>query len=218
MIYKHESHPQVKHYNLCLSKPMPLPNEAATKLAELYIRNRGLDSVLAFHNGWYGSNNAGDGFDRVVIPAINSKGVPYWQARYIGNVAFNFVPRYQSPASPRTNSIIIVNPLNYSGTLQSVGIAEGPFDALAIAELGYIGVALMGNNPPAIVWDHIIGRYHWPTYQFTVVADSDDVASATLWQAQLAVRGFKARIVIPDGVKDVAALPYSGRSRLMEGL
>ena len=215
MFYPHEQ--KVSKPEPRFVSPMPSLNKFAQELMGIYIAKRGLSTEIALLNGWYGSVNAGDRYARVVIPAINTKGFPYWQARLIGN-AVDEAPRYQSPFSHREDSLIIVNPL--ASTI-NVAIAEGPFDALALAELGYISIALMGNKPPISVWDHFESRYRGLKYGqierhiVTLVADRDSVGETTLWQAQLGVRGYRSRVVIPEGGKDIASLDVEQRKKVL---
>lgn len=199
--------------------PMPSTNAFAQELASIYIAKRGLSVELALLNGWYGSVNAGDRYCRVVIPAINTGSFPYWQARLIGE-AVEEAPRYQSPSSPRGDSLVIIKPKELYAN-QPVAIAEGPFDALALAEMGYIGIALMGNNPPISVWGHFSKRYDYRLHnaiermKVTLVADRDSIGATTTWQAQLGVRGYFSRIVIPEGGKDIASLTVEQRKQVL---
>jgi hypothetical protein len=103
--------------------------------------------------------------------------------------------------------------------MDSIGVtvvAEGPFDALAAADVGCIGIGLMGNKPPSIVWDHIWDRYHGN--KILLVSDIDSVGDTVQWQAQLAIRGMKSQVVVPSGVKDFAALTKEQRIQLVRVL
>ena len=62
-----------------------------------YLQERGLSSSVAMVNGWYPSLEAGDSEKRIVMPATNSSGMAYWQARAIEK---DVEPRYQSPPVP----------------------------------------------------------------------------------------------------------------------
>lgn len=208
MYYDHEWKERVNENRPAY--PMPSRGDAATDEAARYISHRDLSPDLAFVNGWYGSQEAGDSYRRVVIPALNTKGSPYWQARALAEIAG---PRYQSPSSPRHDSIVIVLPFIGEAIKLPLVIAEGPFDALAAAECNYVAVGLMGNNPPTVVWDHIFTRYC--KRPVIVVADADGVGQAVRWQAQLAVRGMKSKLAVPVGVKDLAAMPKDQRVSLL---
>lgn len=115
---------------------------------ESYLTLRGLDYKTARHNGWYASLNAGDEHPRIVMPATNSCGLNFWQARAIDR---GVEPRYQSPSVPRGDSVIQVYPL-CKNWLPVLVVAEGPMDVLAAASCGIRGVALLGISQ--------IGRAH----------------------------------------------------------
>lgn len=191
--------------------PMPERSERVTDYVCRYIYGRGLSPDLALQNGWYGSMSAGDTAQRVVVPAHNRRNTPYWQARLIWDEAEG--KRYQSPMISRTDSIVIVLPRFDVRGLDLVVLSEGPFDALAAADIGGVGVGLMGNNPPSIVWDHVWERYNG--CKIVLVSDVDAVGATVRWQSQLAVRGLKSQVVVPCGVKDFAALPKDKRLQLL---
>lgn len=208
MRYKHEFS-ECKNVRTGPFPPMPLVDKSVPFAK--YIESRGLDFQLAQVNGWYGSSTAMDSYDRVVVPAFNRQGIPYWQARLLDDKYD--APRYQSPSVPRYDSIIITYPYIGSRISGEVVIVEGPFDALAMSELDYVSIALMGNNPPPIVWDHIWQRHDKDFAH--LISDSDSVDATVKWQAQLAIRGIKSRVYLTYGGKDAASLPLSERRRII---
>ncbi len=109
---------------------------------KLYLQQRNLAVDVAEYNGWYESMDAGDNYRRVVIPAVTHKlGHAYWQARDIFGKAFI---RYQCPKGPRHEALVAVKPIaDAKGNV----VVEGPMDALAAAQAGYAGIALMGMQP-----------------------------------------------------------------------
>lgn len=177
----------------------------------IYLHSRNLPHGLAVANSWYTSSNAGDNLPRIVIPAINSLKFPFWQARAM-------VPadkRYQSPKGvPRLDSIIMVWPIIGEPKPQLV-ITEGPFDALAAAEHGFVSIATMGNTPDDPVLSHIVVKSL--TYQHTIIlADRDSIDAGYKLAAQLSKRGIKASVSWPETAKDLAALNPQSRKTLLE--
>jgi hypothetical protein len=63
--------------------------------------------------------------------------------------------RWQSPHNSRGDAIITAYP---TGDVipEAAAIVEGPLDALAAAETGLFGVALMGVSPPQAAMDLVI--------------------------------------------------------------
>jgi hypothetical protein len=164
-----------------------------------YLTKRGLSAALARLNGWYPSDRAGDGEPRIVIPAVNRAGRVFWQARAMGDA----LKRYQSPAAPRLDSLILVWP---HGTPSAVVAVEGPMDALAAAEWDALGVALMGMAPPAEALSHLAVLL--PDLPVIVLADADALPAAVRTFARLAEWGRIGRLVSPPApYKDLAEVP-----------
>lgn len=185
--------------------PMPLRADDLLGVMEHYLTTRGLDASLARENGWYLSGHAGDSETRVVIPCVNSRGYAYWQARavYAGTQK-----RYQSPSYASTDSLAVVWP-RVTGLTRRAVVTEGPMDALAAAELGYVGVGLMGHNPSQDTYDFIIKMF--PGFTFLVVPDSDSLAAGIAITNRLSILGAMAQTRFPVGAKDLAGMTKAAR-------
>lgn len=190
----------------CHTLPPPLEpphlNEATVRA---YLSRRGLDADLALAHGWYASTHAGDHALRVVIPAFTlDPDNRFWQARAVDDAD---VPRYQSPAGCRAGAAVVrINP---SGPPKGTALVEGPFDALAAAEVGWRGVAWMGKAPTE---DAIaLARTLCSRTAIVVVADRDALRDATrVWQ-----RFPGAHLVDPYPHKDLAEMPPNHREALL---
>ena len=191
---------------------------------ENYLGLRKLSFSLARLNGWYPSTQAGDGYARIVIPAFSYQaGNRYWQARAIRRLT-PIEPRYQSPHNvSRGDAFVRVMPSVGTNWFPVIGlvIAEGPMDALAAAECGFVGVGLMGATPGTDVLtavarlragmgspsDSLPGT-HMPV---AVVADEGALGAATaIW------RHFPgARLLTTYPYKDLAEMPLDNRRKLL---
>lgn len=128
-----------------------------------YLRGRKLNHALARANNWFPSLHV-DGYARAVVTTTSDQpGNLYWQARLISHEkASGSLQDQRSPAeatprrweSPhgvsRGNAVCMVWPDQKNG--RSV-VVEGPMDALAAADLGFLAVALMGVVPAMEVLD-----------------------------------------------------------------
>lgn len=181
-----------------------------------YLEGRMLSFQLAEENGWYVSRDANDDWLRVVIPALcREANHAYWQARAINPEARI---RYQSPSGPRLDAIIRVNPFsamdnavdeseNNGPDTQPISvICEGPMDALAAAELGYISYALMGITPPGSTLDFLANKLQ--RRPALVIFDNEAYAKTQgiLTCVALASRGIRSRPCSVDGSKDLASM------------
>lgn len=174
-----------------------------------YLTSRGLSADLAVQNRWYPSTSAGDRATRIVIPATTTTGVGFWQARAVDPTE---PKRYQSPPVPRGDAVVLVYPV---AVPIGVVVCEGPMCALAAAECGYLGVALMGNTPTLPVIEHVAGIAG--PLPMVVVADTDALGPASVVAAQLAARGRRTRVVCPRGAKDLAELSLDERKAQLHG-
>lgn len=173
----------------------------------VYLQNRGLSSELALENGWYVSHKAGDGCVRVVIPCTHSNGRVYWQARAVDP---GVAKRYQSPPYSAEGAFVLVWP---EAKPVGVVLVEGPMDALAAAECGFAGVAMMGNRPGNNLLLNV--RAQFPGQAMTVVPDLDAIAAGAVTVGRLAIMGVSARLVIPVGAKDLSRMTSLGRRQLL---
>lgn len=202
--YEHEKQPR---HRSAPSLPLPV-NADQNGLLVAYLKNRGLNGELALENGWYVSMAAGDGHNRIVIPCTNSRNRIYWQARAV----LPWVEkRYQSPPYAQEDSIVLVWPY-FSGCNKAV-IVEGPMDALAAADCGFAGVAIMGNRPSRATLDNILQTL--PGYTLTVVPDLDAVGAGALTVAKLALKGATVRLRVPVCGKDLSRMPKLAREKLL---
>ena len=172
----------------------------------LYLVGRGLDPALALRNGWYASRAATDTELRVVIPCTSANLTnKYWQARLARETKEKLPPRYQSPVGvTRGDALAVVLPRDagWRGTV----LVEGPMDALAAAEVGYMGIGWMGTDPGQLPIDFartllVKGQ---PRY---VVSDRDAISAAVrIWSQFVG-----AFLINPTPYKDLAAMPFEER-------
>lgn len=171
-----------------------------------YLTGRGLDKGLAARNGWYVSYAAGDSKERIVMPATNTKGYVYWQARATDP---SVEKRYRSPGYSAGDSVVVVWPDEYKG---DVAVVEGPMDALAVAQHGYAGVAVMGKERGVELLDHIVRLF--PSSNFTLIPDSDGYVAFGRLAAALSARGKQNRTLL-TWHKDLAAMTPEDRTQLL---
>lgn len=196
--YPHEQHTKTPAPEGATAFPKPVESPDARAVVVAYLALRGLDPEIAATNGWYATQDAGDDHLRVLIPATNTKGYAYWQARAVDP---DVEKRYRSPHYAVGDSVVLVYPTG--GIPRRVVIVEGPMDALAAAGCGCLGLAVMGKQPDAAVYDHIISLVRGKGV--VIVPDSDGFIGAVGIQAELAKRGVFAEIRLA-GEKDLAAL------------
>lgn len=178
MAYEHERREQ-SNYTKPYSAEYPPARTDQWWRAEEYLKSRGLSVATAAGNGWYVSDRAGDERFRLVIPATSENPAnKFWQARDLEHGE----PRYQSPHGVRRgDALIFVYPAK---PIKALAVVEGPMDALAAAEMGYLGVALMGTTPgaEAKVFLAKIAK-KWATSGVIVVPDRDQEGSMLrVWQ------------------------------------
>lgn len=189
----------------------PMPKEEPHLIPEmkLYLNSRKLSYVVARDNGWYPSSQV-DGYDRIIIPCSNSVGRPYWQARAIDDWV-NI--RYQSPRATRLDSIVMVWPkLNVKA--KGAVVCEGPADSLAAAMCGYLGIGIMGNEPPDYVLGFIVSKVKGAYEPVCVVPDLDHIEMGAWMTGSLSAHGIKVEMRIPPK-KDLAGLNVWQREKLL---
>lgn len=209
MRYAHERTHAPRVYRPTAQYPPPAHDATAWGSVERYLTARGCNPDLAKLHGWYPSTRAGDGALRIVIPAPHTDGTAYWQARCL--VDDEVTPRYLSPSSPRGDGLVVVYPSPYLPSAVYV-VVEGPMDALAIAQHGAVGISLMGNRPPKVVWDRIgkLVRGH----RVALYPDSDAVGETAGWLTNLSRRGILSEYMLPAG-KDFASLSWDAQKGVL---
>lgn len=187
-----------------------------------YLERRGLSPALAEENGWYPSTGAGDSWPRVVIPAVRRDGVVYWQARAMDDAAaqqkgaVNF-RRYQSPNISRGDALVVVHPFPTVARIPRLcAVVEGPMDALAAAECGVCGVALMGNSPSEEVIDHL--RVIIKGFQKAVVVSDLDAVTEAVQVCVAIVPYCRAAVSTAYPHKDLASMPPAQRLTFFDEL
>ncbi|MDR7528657.1 MAG: toprim domain-containing protein [Armatimonadota bacterium] len=184
---------------LCaLRPPRPGVDSPLWGEAYAYLRGRGLSPELAFANGWYPYETTEALY--LVIPAESPEpGNRWWQARLVrGHGA-----RWHSPSGCRRGVAWgVVRPV---GPPVGTVLAEGAMDALAVAEVGWEGIALMGAQPPRPVLEALArAPLRAP---IVLVPDRDAVGT---W-GRVAMYFAGAAILLPSRAKDLAELPADQR-------
>ncbi len=204
---------------------LPRLDDSLWPMFQAYLLGRGLPWRLARQNGWYPSSEAGDTSPRIVMPGTSSDPRNlFWQARDMwGDV----LKRYQSPYAARGDSIIVTWPTEalggYSRHLDGLGsgnapacVLEGPMDALAASEWGFVGIAMLSNTPPEEALElmsKLTLRKHC-----LFVADNDSPQVMANLVAYFANRGVaSARLLIPSPYKDLGEMPRQERGRFLHG-
>lgn len=194
------------------TKPVVLPPLSTAHWAHMraYLRKRGLSPPLAESNGWYPTVDRHT-TPRIVIPAQSLLNTwPYYQARAMDNNP----KRYDSPRAPRGDAMVVCYP--ECSDIDCVVLVEGPMDALAAAECGYVGIALMGNTPSDSVIDHI--REIVKTYSRVVVLSDIDATHEAIEIAHRLWTSGRGAIFRPIyGHKDLAEVPLEKRQDIIEG-
>lgn len=195
----------------------PKPCDRLLPVMNIYLSSRGLSFDLARFNTWYPcdritdpeTGRALDAHPRVVIPGSNASGFFFWQARYMG--IDPQVKRYESEHGPRLDSLIMVWPTT---SPTQAGVVEGPMDALALAEAGWLGVALLGNSVPPEVLYPLARRLQRLKMDATVFPDRDDIGFGTKVAVALQGYGVPTRSVPLMGTKDIAEMSLTERRKL----
>lgn len=219
-----KAHPPGKPF--CKNYPPPSP-ELQVNLSE-YLRNRGLDTEVAYDNLWYPTSYL-DGWGRVVVPSTSRQaGNMYWQARLIeppcgpsslaqptlgATQGRGMARRWESPhGCSRGDALVVVWPgVSQARAIPRFALVEGPMDALAAAGAGFVGLALMGVVPPWTVMDHVCDIVRGCSV--TVVMDAgaeQPMLENVLWLKQI----HKGPVVAlhPYPHKDLAAMPSQDRA------
>lgn len=196
-------------------RPMPPVSARLWPGFTRYLSQRGLSAPLARENGWYPSEDVpGDApgvVPRIVIPATASAGHIYWQARAMGP----WEPRYRCPRYPRRDAIVWTWPER--SRARGVVVVEGPMDALAAAEVGFYGAAMMGVDPPyaAITFLALWCRRHAYVQKAVIVPDGD-ASGPTLSKVALVLAslGIDAYTLTPRD-KDLASMSAADRKEFL---
>lgn len=187
-------------------KELPPINPNLWPLFGNYIRGRGLDPELAIQNGWYPSTEAGDDAPRVVIPAL-ARGADlnrFWQARLMTGEPYR---RYESPHGCRRGDALVVTRSLYGAIFLGNCITEGPMDALAAAEVGFWGIAMLGTNPPPEATEHMLYLVVGGNAPTVVVSDEGAIDVALKWWG-----GIPGSLILTTyPYKDLAEMPREER-------
>lgn len=203
-----EAHRRESGREYCRS--LPAPERGREWVLAGYLNQRGLDPDLARANHWYISEEAGDRYTRIVIPASSElPGNLFWQARAVDK---DVEPRYHSPHTARGDAVVVCWP--YSPDARGFVVVEGPMDALAAAGEGFTGIALMGVTPPDIALD-LTARLIRGTMAL-IVADSDSLGAMAKVGFKLVNRGAGVKLVSPSPYKDLAEAPREERRRILD--
>ena len=204
MIYVHEEREKRTVY-VGPRPGFPEPCADYTNRMRDYLTDRQLPFTVARQNGWFPAYYKGA--PRIIIPCSNSANVPYFQGR---DMTGKSKLRYASPAASRDDSIVVVWP---SERAKGTVIVEGPMCALAAADLGFLGIAVMGNQPTVAVLDHIssLVRNFQPVI---VVPDMDMMEFGPKVLGPLAQDGISGAILVPYA-KDFAGMSLKERRKLL---
>lgn len=208
-------------------EPYPKETKRLIPVMKAYLHGRDLSYETAIENGWYPTDRVRerDPVVRIVIPATNEHGRPYWQARAM-------LPhdlRYRSAKGGRFGSIVIVWPMlplvDKKGEVRSIRavwgcppmvLVEGPMDALAAADLGHFSIATMG----ALFFNYAlkyIKRYVNIKTPVIVIPDLDLPDFGVENVIALAKAGRKVVMRLPVGGKDLAKMKPKAREALLRG-
>jgi hypothetical protein len=205
LIYAHEQREKKTRYEG--PRPgFPEQDEDLDSRMDAYLHSRYLSPDLARANGWYPSRYKGA--PRIVIPCSNSAGVPYFQARDMSGKA---KLRYASPAASRDDSIVLLFP---EGDFKGSAVFEGPMDALAAAAHGYLGVAIMGNQPTREVFEYLV-KHVRAAQPVMVVPDMDMLEFGPAVLCALGQAGISGMIRVPHK-KDLGEMNPKERMRFLQ--
>ena len=201
-----EEPPRIKP--LCRALPTAEGSEWGWRWFRDYLHSRSLNADIARGFGWYPSCQAGDTEARIVIPGTSEDPAnQYWQARSVRQDA---KPRYQSPHGVRRGDAYVELCLPMFETWV---IVEGPMDALAAAQAGYGGLALLGATPPPEVLGALVHRIQRDPKPVLLVADTDRLVCPLL--LAFLGRGIHANLRLPYPYKDLAEAPPLWRRRIL---
>ena len=204
---------EIKNTRPSIPAWLPKLNSKLWDQMDFYLTHRELSCPTAKFNSWYPSTNAGDDYQRIVMPATNSKGWAYWQARLM-ETATPEIKRYQSPAVPREDSVIIVWP-EKSDHMPVLVLTEGPMDALAAATCGVPGIAVMGLHPSDMAIQFIKTKLANYVQHITFFADRDALPEAVQLSRRMAQQGLVISVSTPTPYKDLAAMPLQKRTDVL---
>jgi len=193
--------------------PEPYPKEVLRLRPAMraYLFHRKLCYKTAQCNFWYPTSKVreSDPVVRIVIPAVNSIGRPYWQARAMVDHPL----RYRSARGGRFQSIVVVWPV-ISAIMDKAVIVEGPMDALAAAGLGYLSIATMGEMFSSYA-ETYLSQKMYPGMPVVVIPDMDCPEFGTDVVSNFSQHGRKAEIRLPIGGKDLAKMGVNARKEVL---
>lgn len=208
--YHHEQQEQapVKQKKICVIRP-PISGEAGIYVSR-YFTKRQAPYDLARFNGWYPT--AYDDVARVVIPCVSLiPGHKFWQARAVCDNLVN-VKRYDSPSASRLDALVVCYPRT-PPIKETTVVVEGPFDALAAAEVGYTGIGLMGCTPSDEVLNHLVTLLYGS--KFVLIPDNGFKYPCMITAQKLATKNRYGSIIeLPKEYKDLSEVPLIERQKL----
>jgi hypothetical protein len=185
--------------------PEPYDNSAP---GQYYLKTRQLSWRIARDSGWYVAWAPEWGRPRLVIPAQDRfHKTVFWQARALDDSP----KRYLSPERPRGEALVVAE----DDMVRAVVVVEGPMDALAAAAEGYLGIALMGSYPPPEALAHLVYRLRTMHAPVLCLADKDAPGPMSQVLLYLTACGIKAKLVVCQPAKDLAALTPTNRKLLL---
>lgn len=200
--------------------PMPEAEPTLEVAMRSYLEARSLDYVTAKRaGGWYAAYHRGP---RVIIPCVRSDGGIWWQGRLIDSMKlireeFQFQPKRWDGASGYRHDAVCYIPGEYE---RQTVIVEGPMDALAAAGYGFPAIALLGVDPPKIVFDFVaqlVGKSYQKGRAF-IIPDNDRMAKWVGIQNELGARGVSGQLrLVSGGYKDLAEMPAHERAAFLDG-
>ncbi len=193
----------------------PACNPNLWPMMRQYLDKRQLDTGLAKENGWYPARYKQE-HPRIIIPCSNSAGVPYFQGRDMSGKA---KLRYASPPAARDDSGVLVWPSQgapdeVAHKIKGTVIVEGPMDALAAAERGFLGIGLMGNDPNEDVIRFIIKLIQGCFEPVFIIPDADQLSMGPGVSAALSTEGLRCQVRLSPK-KDLAEMSVDERKEFL---
>jgi hypothetical protein len=142
--------------------------------------------------------------DRVFIPYYNEMGeLIYWTARALGK---DTEPRYKNCPGVKHPLWFAFPPIPLQVHPRMVVAVEGPFDAMAVYQVGYMAVALGGKTLAKHLERLLADLCHNRGYSIAVCLDGDALTASIALSARLRDLGIDNGIVALDFGEDPASI------------